>query len=108
LKLTIGLSLLVSIFTVSAQAQNYSETHCKAYTQCLTRDMWGRTIPNGVISCEVFGAAYTNYAGGNTSQCNWRVQPYAAVSCQGFVKSYDFYGNAVWGWQNFNFKCPGM
>jgi len=108
LKLLIGMAFLVSLFSVPAQAQQYSSSSCKAYTQCYKRDPWGNTVPNGAISCQVYGAAYTNYAGGNTSQCSWFVQPYVSVSCQGFVKSYDYYGNVVWGWQNYNFRCPGM
>lgn len=98
----------VSLFSASVQAQSYSSTVCKAYTQCFARDAWGNTVPNGYIACEVYGAAYTNYAGGNTSQCNWGVQPYTAVSCNGFVQTRDVYGNVVWGWQSYNFRCPGM
>ena len=97
-----------ALISVTAQAQNASWSSCSAYTQCYLYDAYGNAYPNGSISCQTYGSAYSGYFGATQSQCQWNVQAYRSVTCSGFVQTTDVYGNVIWGWQNFHYRCPGM
>ncbi len=96
----ICLSLLASASTFGvaqdASAQYYSAASCRAYTTCPF---------SAPISCQVYGGSTAGFS--SESQCNWWVVPYQSVSCNGFTRSRDAWGNYVWGWASFNYRCPG-
>lgn len=90
------LTMSISFISFDASAQSYSSAGCYAYTACPF---------GGTISCQVYGYSYAGYASG--SKCMWHVIPGRQVQCRGYTQSFDHWGNTVWAWQNFTFRCPG-
>lgn len=97
--------IIGSLFTQSSFADGYSYSSCRAYTQCYGQNAYGQMVPNGVISCQVYGSSYVG-SGVSQSQCAWSVIPYQAVHCEGYTRSTDYTGASVWGYENIDYSCP--
>lgn len=97
------LAFIVVIPFANAQRMSSSDV-CSAYTDCV--DNYGRTISR--ISCQVYGYEYLQGYGASANQsCNWFVQPYVSVSCNGYQQMQNSYGQTFWQWQTYNMRCPG-
>lgn len=106
MKVVFGLLFFVSLFTVTANAQwQSSQSSCYAYTDCFSSGMYG-SVYNGRIACQTYGSAYAFGPASTGSACSWYVVPGRSVQCSGFSQTRDYYGNFVWGWQNFSYVCP--
>jgi hypothetical protein len=95
------LLLVLSLLSVSAFAQQYSNTVCRAQTPCF--NYYGQYI--GTAHCLVYGSTYVN-DGSSDNSCNWSVMPNVGVSCAGYQLVQNEYGQTVWAWQELEVACP--
>lgn len=107
MKAVLSLLVFVSLFAVTANAQwQYSQGGCYAYTDCYSSNYYGQPVYTGTISCQTYGSTYAYGPASGGNSCSWYVVPGRSVQCTGFAQVRDYYGNFVWGWQNYSYSCP--